>query len=192
VTRINLYPWRLEQAKQRAHNFFISLIVTSIAITLFMLIDSRYYSNQIKQQMNNNTSINQEIINTNIKLKDISEIKLQIDNIMARLSVLQKIDSDRHSTIKLLNEIMNLMNPSIVLQTINRVNNTVTITGYSGANSGVTEFLRSIELSSNFKMAELKKIQIVEQKENNYDFNNFFELTFMQNFHEEIAMPEIE
>lgn len=181
MTRINLYPWRLEREEQSKKNFFLLLMVSSVVMFLFNLFSIGYYSHQIEKQTNNNAYINEEIIKTNTKLREISEIKSQIDAILARVSVLQKIDNDRYSTINILNEIIDLINPLIVLNSLSRANNIVSITGHSESNSGVAKFLRAIELSSNFSSAELKQITVLDQKQSNSDFQNFFELNFVQN-----------
>lgn len=183
MTRINLYPWRDAKIEEQKQKYIFLLGGSSVITFVFCLSMSWYYSLQVANQESNNEYLNNEIIFTNKKLREISSIKSQKQAILARLSVLQQLDRSRFSAVHLFNEISHLVNPLIVIKKIDRESSKITIQGYSDSNAGIAKFLRDIELSPYFGSAELNEIKVVggeNSKDENDNSKYFFDMKFVQ------------
>lgn len=184
MTRINLYPWREELIVKQKKNYIILLVSSSICVFLMMLILNMFYSRQIDKQTENNAYINNQVIQTQKKLREISVLKANRQATLARINVLQQLDQDRYSTIHLFNQVIELINPLVVLDTITREDKTIRVSGYAESNTGVAQFLRAIELSNDFHSAELDQIKVNINKDkylSQKGLQHYFELKF---FHE--------
>lgn len=162
MTRINLYPWRVEFEARQKKQFFIILGVTCALTILLMIILSSSYSWAINNQTENNDYLNKEIVEMSRQLREIDELKSQKDALITRLAVIQQIEHDRYHTLNLFNEIVNLINPLIVLKSIKRTENLVKLNGVAESNAEVAKFLRAIEMSSYFSNAQLDQIKVDE------------------------------
>lgn len=183
MTRINLYPWRDAVEQRKKVNFLITLGLGCVGAFLLTLCQSWYYSHEISQQEANNQYLNNEIIFTNQKLREISKISSQKKAILERVSVLQDLDRQRHSATILFNEIVGVLNPLVAIKRIKREENKVSIIGFSDSNSGIAKFLRDIELSPHFDAAELDQIKVLNDEKEQVDeqeSKHFFEMRFMQ------------
>ncbi len=185
MTRINLYPWRAVKEEYKKKQFLIILSGCCLFTLMLSYCQNMYYNIQIAKQEENNLYLNNELILTNKKLRELAKIKSQKQAILDRLSVLEKLDHTRERAIYLINQIVDLINPLVVIKKIQRQNDLVIISGYSESNNGVAKFLRDIELSQYFHSAELDKIQVVTEKEESLgelSFPHYFELKFYQKF----------
>lgn len=185
MTRINLYPWRAAKEEYKKKQFLIILSCCCFFTLVFSYCQNWFYNIQIAKQESNNQYLNNELILTNKKLRELAKIKSQKQAILDRLSVLQKLDHTRERAIHLINQLVELINPLVVIKKIQRENDLVTISGYSESNNGVAKFLRDIELSPFFHSAELNKIQVMtgkNEEQGELSFQHYFELKFYQKF----------
>lgn len=206
MTRINLYPWRVELEVRQKKQFIILLSTASIISLLIMIIISVNYSFHINKQADNNEYINSELRKINQQLLVINELKAQKDALVSRLSVIQEIEHDRYDTLTLFNEIVNLINPMVLLREIKRHDNLIKINGMAESNAEVAKFLRALEISPSFRGAELNQIKVDqdfmhttpaaikpvrELKDNNEttgeELNHYFELQLYQNYPDHLA-----
>ncbi len=160
MTRINLFPWREQLEEQKKRQFILFFSFSNIIIFFIMLITTWSYSSSINYQKENNEYLNNELVVVNKVLRQIDELKAQKQALISRLSVIQRIGSDRYYTLDLFNEIVNLINPMIVLTNIKRTDNSVKLMGVAESNTEVAKFLRALEVSPYFKHAELNQIKV--------------------------------
>lgn len=192
MTRINLYPWREELIIKQKKNYIIVLISTSVFVLLVMLVLNVFYGRQIDIQTSNNAYINNEVIQTQKKLREISALKAKRQATLDRINVLQQLDQDRYSTIRLFNQIVELINPLVVLDTITREDKVIRVSGYAESNTGVAQFLRAVELSKDFHSAELDQIKININKDkylSQKGLQHYFELKFFDDNKLEQQVP---
>lgn len=192
MTRINLFPWREQLEEQKKRQFILFFMFSNIIIVFIMLITTWSYSSAINSQKENNEYLNSELVVINKVLRQIDELKAQKQALISRLSVIQRIDSDRYYTLDLFNEIVNLINPMIILTNIKRTDNLVKLTGVAESNTEVAKFLRALEVSPYFKRAELNQIKVndpvtqdvpvgaVPIKKEQNELTHNFELQFYQ------------
>ncbi|MBP9721823.1 MAG: PilN domain-containing protein [Gammaproteobacteria bacterium] len=167
MTRINLFPWREQVEEQKRRQFILLFGLTNIAVIIIMIIMSWSYSHDIKIQTQNNEYLNDELVKVNKSLRQIDELKAQKNALISRLSVIQRIERDRYYTLDLFNEVVNLINPMIVLIKMTRKDNMVKISGAAESNGEVAKFLRALEISPYFKDADLDQIKINQPEEAN-------------------------
>ena len=182
MNEINLYPWRTVRDARKKQQYIVTLIIAAFSTMLSIFLHSWYYSHQIERQFKNNKYFKNACIYTNKVLLEMNAIKSQRQIMLDKLAILRELNNDRYSTLTVFNELVKLINPSVVVNTLRREKNLLKITGVAESNASITSFLQAIELSENFYAAELQEIKSSNQSNIRTlgKFNNFFELQFHQ------------
>ncbi len=164
MTRINLYPWREELEERQKKQFIILLSFLSVIMFIAMFVINGIYASYVRNQTENNEYLQSELVKLDRQLREINELKAQKDALISRLGVIQKIENDRYDTLTLFNEIINLINPLIVLKEIKRTDSLVKITGVAESNAEVAKFLRALDISPSFRRTELNQIRVEQDQ----------------------------
>ncbi len=163
MTKINLLDWRAERRALRLvqfRNFMVfGLIVAVVAVALGYLA----MTNAITQQQARNTYLKQQIAEIDQKIKEIEDLERTKQNLLARMRVIEELQSSRSATVHFFDELVNTIPAGITLNSIKQVGDTVTIDGVAESNGRISSYIKSFENSQWFAEPKLVVIKTSEK-----------------------------
>lgn len=175
---INLLPHREEKRKRRKTAFFVGLGVS--AVVGFVLSGLVYVVLQqlTAEQQSRNQYLKLEINRLEVQIKDIAELRGEIESLKARQNAVENLQADRNTPVHLLNELARYTPEGVYLTSIRQVDKTVTVTGIAQTNERVSEFLRNTARSSEWlERPELVEIKVANLTTNNREQKRLFDFS---------------
>jgi type IV pilus assembly protein PilN len=160
VILINLLPHREQKRQRRKIAFNIGL---GVAAVVGALIVGGWYAvldGMKSGQMERNALLDAETKKLEEQIKDIANLRGEIEALKARQKAVEDLQADRNSPVHLLNELVRQLPDGIYLTNIKQTGKTVTLTGVAQTNERVSELLRQAGNNS----AWLEKPELIEIK----------------------------
>ncbi|KQV86998.1 PilN domain-containing protein [Pelomonas sp. Root1237] len=157
---INLLPYREERRKRRKAAFFAGLgfaglVGAGLVVAAYLMLQFL-----TAEQQSHNQYIQSEIARLEAQIKDIADLKAEIESLKARQRAVEDLQTDRNTPVQLLNDLARLAPEGIYLTAIKQDAKLVTISGIAQTNERVSEFLRNVSRSSEW----LEKPDLIEVK----------------------------
>jgi type IV pilus assembly protein PilN len=177
MTNINLLPWR-ESKREKEKNQFQLYIGIGLAIAIGAVFLINYnVKDLIQNQSYSNQLLQTEIDELKRQIVEIANLKKLRTALIARMNIVQNLQSTRILTVRLLDELVRIIPDGVFLTNVERVENKITLLGYAESNSQISQLMRNIESNvwiENPDLTEIKKT--VESEE--YTRENQFKLSF--------------
>lgn len=157
---INLLPYREERRKRRKAAFFAGLGLAGLVGAGLVVAAYLMLQFLTSEQQAHNQYIQGEITRLEDQIKDIANLKAEIESLKSRQRAVEDLQTDRNTPVQLLNDLARLAPEGIYLTTIRQDNKTVTVTGIAQTNERVSEFLRNLSRNSEW----LEKPDLIEVK----------------------------
>lgn len=165
---INLLPHREEKRKRRRQAFFVGL---GLAAAGGLVIAALWYLVLMEMravQQARNDFLQTEIRRLDEQIKDIAQLRAEIEGLKARQKVVEDFQIDRNMPVHLLNELVRQTPEGIYLTLVRQEGQNITVGGLAQTNERVSEFLRNTAYNS----AWLEKPELVEIKVANMNAQN--------------------
>ncbi len=157
---INLLPHREEKRRQRKQAFFAALV----ACALLGLVIAGIWYGVLQQltaaQQSRNDFLKSEIARLETQIKDIANLRAEIEALKARQKSVEDLQTDRNIPVYLLDELVKQTPEGVFLTNVKQTGNTVLVTGMAQTNERVSEFLRNTLYSSPW----LERPELIEIK----------------------------
>ena len=140
---INLLPHREEKRKRRKAAYFTGLALGAVA---GLLVAGLWYGvlEQMKSaQMERNAFLGAEIKKLEAEIKDIANLRAEIDALKARQKAVEDLQTNRNIPVHLLTELVKQTPEGVYLNSIRQTGRVVAMTGVAQSNERVSEFLRN-------------------------------------------------
>ncbi len=162
MARINLLPWRAELRKQQQKDF-AAAIMLGLALTaaVFLLVRS-HIGSEIEYQTQRNQFLQSEIAVLDGKIKEIQNLEAQKKKLLAKMEIIQQLQSSRPEIVHLFDEIARTVPEGVFLNDLTQSDKNLTINGFAQSNARVSAYMRSLEASPWLKDPVLT---IVESKD---------------------------
>ncbi len=157
---INLLPHREEKRKQRKRNFYIGLASFAIGGLAIALVWYSVLQQMTSAQQSRNEFLKAEITRLDLQIKDIANLRAEIDALKARQKSVEDLQTDRNTPVHLLDELVRQTPEGVFLSTIKQNGQVVSVTGIAQTNERVSEFLRNTLYNSPW----LEKPELIEIK----------------------------
>ena len=174
MSQINLLPWRQIAREERKKEFLTLLLIAAIGAALLMLPLYLFIAYNLAVQSERNTYLTAQITLLDSKIKEIKELKHQKEQLLARMTIIQELDSDRNDIVHMFDDVVRIMPEGVYLTSITRVDSTFTCLGMAESNSSISRLMRNVEQARYLSAPELKSIDT--QKKDTTPMNQF-ELT---------------
>ena len=159
MARINLLPWREELRKQQNKDF-IAVILLFLGITLAVLFFWHLQmQNRIEYQKKRNQFLQTEISRLDQQIKEISELEDKKNKFLAKMDVIQQLQSSRPEIVHLFEEISATVPEGIYLTKFIQSGKKLSFSGVARANARVSLFMRNLESSPWLKNPHLEIIE---------------------------------
>jgi type IV pilus assembly protein PilN len=158
VILINLLPHREEKRNRRKRAFFAGLGVAAAGGLLAVGLWYGVLDQMKSAQEERNAYLGSEIKKLEAQIKDIANLRAEIDALKARQKAVEDLQTDRNIPVHLLNELVKQTPEGVYLTAIRQTGRVVAVNGTAQSNERVSEFLRNTLYSSPW----LEKPELVE------------------------------
>ncbi len=157
---INLLPHREEKRRRKKIAFFVGVGVAAafglLAVGIWYGIVERLTSSQQER----NAYLTAEIGKLEVQIKDIAELKGEIESLKARQKAVEDLQIDRNVPVHLLNELVRQTPEGVYLTSVRQTGQVLNILGVAQTNERVSELLRNTAYNSEW----LAKPELIEIK----------------------------
>jgi type IV pilus assembly protein PilN len=160
VILINLLPHREEKRKRRKAAYFTGLALGAVAGVLVVGLWYAVLEQQKSAQLERNAYLGAEIKKLEAQIKDIANLRAEIDALKARQQAVEDLQTNRNVPVHLLNELVKQTPDGVYLSAIRQTGQVVAVNGVAQSNERVSEFLRNTLYNSPW----LEKPELVEIK----------------------------
>jgi type IV pilus assembly protein PilN len=158
VILINLLPHREEKRKRRRTAYYIGLGASAVAGVIAVGVWFAVLESMKSSQEERNAFLGSEIKKLEAQIKDIANLRAEIDALKARQKAVEDLQADRNVPVHLLNELVKQTPEGVYLTSIKQAGQVVTVIGLAQTNERVSEFLRNTLYSSPW----LEKPELIE------------------------------
>jgi type IV pilus assembly protein PilN len=148
VILINLLPHREEKRVARKRAFFVALGVAAVVGAVVVGIWYSVLQQLTAAQQARNTFLKTEITKLEAQIKDIANLRSEIEALKARQRAVEDLQTNRNIPVYLLDELVKQTPEGIYLTSIKQNVNVVTVAGIAQTNERVSEFLRNTQYNS--------------------------------------------
>ena len=145
MAHINLLPWREALRKQKKNDFFISVGVFTGIMAIAVGVVHLYMAGLIDNQISRNNVLKNEIKLVEKKIEEIKSLEKQKEQLIARMRVIEELQSNRPVVVHLLDELANLIPEGMYIEKLAQKGNKITIEGSAQSNARVSAFMRALE-----------------------------------------------
>ena len=177
MAEINLLPWREQKREEEKKKFITYLLIGLFSALVISFLINYYASSFVDMQTQRNDRLKSEIAILEKQIKEIADTKKVREALIARMNIVQALQATRILTVRLLDEMVNIVPDGVYFYQIRREGDNVTVLGYAESNTNISNLMRNIEGSSWIqapKLTEVKRTTDSEQTD-----ENKFKLSFI-------------
>lgn len=145
MSNINLLPWRDGVRARQKKQFLVTLAVAALATVGLMLLGNAWIHRQIAQQQERNQFLQTEAVKLDQVLGEIRHIKEQRIQLLERMRLIDAFQQRRNFSVKLFNQMPELVPPGVYLSSMNVAANRIDVVGKTEAYTRVANMIRQIE-----------------------------------------------
>ncbi len=159
---INLLPWREKKRKEQQQEFaFIAAGVAVLAAAVWFLVHMQVQG-FIEGQERRNSFLQAEIKKLDEQIKTIQSLDKTKKQLLARMSVIQELQSNRPLSVHLMDELVRTLPDGVHLNKFTQKGNELTMEGEAQSNARVSAYMRNIDGSLWLGNPRLQVIETVE------------------------------
>ena len=175
---INLLPHREEKRQQRKRAFFVGIAAAALGGLLVVGLWYSVLQQMTSAQQSRNDFLKAEIARLDAQIRDIANLRAEIDALKARQAAVENLQTDRNLPVYLLDELVRQTPEGVYLTTIRQNNQVIAVTGVAQTNERVSEFLRNTLYNSPWlERPELVEIKAITAAGPNKEQRRLFEFS---------------
>ena len=164
MARINLLPWREELREERKKQFLTSVVAAVLFTGLLLYVGVLFVNSMIDEQNDRNTFLGGQIAALNEEIKEISTLEQERDRLLARMQVIQELQTSRPKVVKILDSLARIVPEGVSLNKVSRQGEDISFNGAAQSNALVSVFMRQIDENNEFEDSRLQVIQSAKTK----------------------------
>ncbi len=161
---INLLPHREEKRVARKRAFFVALGFAAVVGAVVVGVWYSVLQQLTAAQQARNTFLKSEIAKLEVQIKDIANLRSEIEALKARQRAVEDLQTNRNIPVYLLDELVKQTPEGIYLTSIKQNGGVVTVAGIAQTNERVSEFLRNTQYNSKWlerpELVEIKAVSV--------------------------------
>ena len=175
---VNLLPHREERRRQRKRAFFLGLAAFALAGVAVVGLWYSVLQQMTSAQQARNTFLQAEIARLDTQIKDIANLRAEIEALKARQKAVEDLQTDRNTPVYLLDELVKQTPEGVYLTSIKQTGQVVAVTGVAQTNERVSELLRNTLYNSPWlEKPELVEIKVITATPGSRDQRRLFEFS---------------
>lgn len=178
---INLLPHREAKRERQKKAFYAMTLLSFLAGGILVFVVWSVLQGFIAGQTERNEAIATENRKLDIQIKEIANLKQEIDALRARQRAVEDLQADRNQPVYLMDELVKQTPEGIYLRSIKQEGAKVSVTGWAASQERVSEFLRNLQNNTRrLERPELSEIKIAGQSPQSVQQRLFeFSLSFL-------------
>ena len=177
MPHINLLPWREELRTERQRQFTVTMAGAVIMMGLAVALAHIQTNNMIDNQKARNTYLENTIKEVEKQIEEIRTLKEDKAALLARMDVIQKLQSSRPEIVHLFEEISKATPKGVYLLNTKRNGNTIEIEGVADSNDNVSAFMRQLNDSA---WLTNPRLDVIDSSRKDYPSSSWFQLKVQQ------------
>lgn len=165
MARINLLPWREELRKQQQQEFLTAIISAATVTAAILLFVHMHINGLIDNQKSRNEFLQTEINLLDKKIKEINKLDQQKNRLIAKMNVIQRLQSSRPEIVHLFDELSRTIPDGVYIKTFTQSGANLTVNGVAQSNARVSAYMREIDASPWLANPNLQVIQTKAKSE---------------------------
>ncbi|MEW7977830.1 MAG: PilN domain-containing protein [Candidatus Sedimenticola endophacoides] len=147
MARINLLPWRENLRKKQQRDFGVAAVFAILLTAAGCAGVFFYVEGMIDQQRQRNQFLQREIAVVEAKLKEIEDLEKTKAKLIARMNVIQELQTSRPEIVHLFDELVATIPEGVHLVKLSQSGAVLTLDGEAQSNARVSTYMRNIEAS---------------------------------------------
>jgi type IV pilus assembly protein PilN len=160
MTRLNLLPWRDIRRKEQDRQLLSIGVGAGIMMLLVIFYAHLHVSALIENQQNRNKYLTDEIAKLDEQIKEIRELRRQRDALIARMRVIEQLQSDRTQIVHVFDDLVRKLPEGMYLTSLKQSGKNFTLTGMAQSNARVSALMRNLDTSDWFANPNLDVINV--------------------------------
>lgn len=162
MTRINLLPWREAHREEKKREFLVVLGGFVFGALFSVLVWDRWVNSDIDEQTSRNEFLRVETAKLDKEVKEINELKIRLQEMLERMTVIQGLQSNRPETVKIFDEFVRSVPDGVFFTAMIRAGDNLSLTGFAESNNRISALMRKLNDSPKFKDPNLTKVEADE------------------------------
>lgn len=158
MIRINLLPHREEKRKRNKQAFFTLLVLFAMLGTVVVLVVGAINATKISIQEDRNRVLETENKALDGKIKEIANLKQEIEALKARQQAVEDLQGDRNQPVYLMDELVKQTPEGVYFRSVKQEGQRAVISGYAQSSEWISQMLRNFSANSPW----LEKPNVVE------------------------------
>ncbi len=176
MARINLLPWREWEREKRKQEFLVNLALVLLGAGLAVFAWGWQLDGAIEQQTARNKVLTTEIAQLDEKIKEISTLRREREELLSRMRVIQDLQGNRPVIVRVFDELVRTMSKGVYYEELSMSGADLAVSGTAESNNRISSLMRNLDTSGWFQNPNLKSIK--EASPNSQASR--FDLTFNQ------------
>lgn len=158
---INLLPWREQLREEHKRQFIWAMLISTVFGLLAVFLIHLIIGSTITNQQTKNDFLQAQVDILDRQIKEIRHLQDEKQRLLARMAIIQELQSDRTFVVRLFDEMTELITNGIYLESIKREGDLITLTGKAESNSQISQFMRNISGSAWLMRPMLSEIKTI-------------------------------
>ncbi len=165
MTRINLLPWREIRRRERDRQILTGSFLSWMLMGLVVFYGWWHMNGLIDFQSSRNGFLTQETAKLDKQIKEIREIKRRKESLLARMEVIQSLQSNRTQIVHVFDDLVRKLPKGVYLTSLKKKGKNITLAGYAQSNARISSLMRSLDSSDWFANPNLNVINVTPSGE---------------------------
>lgn len=175
---INLLPYREARREQRKRAFFAGLGLSALVGAGLVGLGWLLLQTLISNQRDRNTYLQQENARLDEQIKDIAELKAEIEALTRRQQAVEALQGERNLPVHMLNELARLAPEGVYFTSVKQTDKSVALTGLAQTQERISELLRNTSRDAQWLLnPQLGEIKLAPVSVNAKDAKRLFEFS---------------
>jgi type IV pilus assembly protein PilN len=159
MIKINLLPHREARRKELKSQFYSLMMLAALLGAGIVILIGFVFSSQLSAQTERNAFITQENTELDKKIKEVANLKQEIDSLKARQQAVEDLQGDRNQPVFMMNELVRLAPEGLYLTLIKQEGQRIAVKGYAQSHAVVGLFVTQLNGSE-----WMSKPEIIQNK----------------------------
>lgn len=161
MARINLLPWREWDRKRKQREFAGIAAAGAILAAVGVMVVHFQMDSMVSVQEERNSFLQGEIKTLESRIEKIKDLETTKDKLLARMSVIQELQSNRPLSVHLMDELVRTLPDGVHLKKFAQKGSVLTLDGAAQSNARVSAYMRNIDGSL---WVGAPKLNVIETK----------------------------
>lgn len=174
MVRINLLPHRQVKRAEKQRQFGLMALATVVLASALVFMGWSIINAKKEAQDDRNRRLDDAIVKLDSEIKDIKELKDQINSVLERKQIVENLQTNRSQSVVLMDEIARLLPEGMFIRSIKQQGNAIEIQGVADTNARIATLVRNLT-SSNWmespNLVEIKANTVNNIKQNEFTLN---------------------